>query len=285
MKGPNLLELTEQLLEIIANETQTVGESVAKDDLEKWVIRTKVIKNPRKRMFCFPYFAGGASVYNPWQNYFGDDIEVCRVQFPGREERAGEPAIDDVTVLVKEISGIIRPLIENVPFIFYGHSMGALIAFELEKYIEKEYGLVADHLIVGGWKAPQVENPFSILEKVTIDDIYDRKNTHLIVEHMRSLGIPDEVLSNDTLIQEMLPALQADIVMGKRYKNDGTTKVHSSITVIAGENDTVFKKDHLKPWKEKTEKTFHFETIRGGHLFVRDNRDLLLPMIHEMIRD
>ena len=285
MKGPNLLELTEQLLEIIAHETQSVGDSVAKNDFEKWIVRTKIITNPRKRIFCFPYFAGGASAYNTWQNYFGDEIEVCQVQLPGREERTGEAAIDDVIVLVKEIAGIIRPLIENVSFVFYGHSMGALIAFELENYIEKEYGLAAAHLIAGGWKAPQVENPFSVLEKVTIDEVYDKKNTHKIVEHMRFLGIPEVVLSNDTLIQEMLPALQADIVMGKRYRNSDTTKLQSSITVIAGENDTIFKEEHLKPWKEKTEKAFHFRTIKGGHLFVRDNRDLLLPMIREIIEN
>ena len=285
MKGPCIPELTEQLLEIIANETGAAGEPVDKSDLEKWVVRTKILENPRKRMFCFPYFAGGASVYNPWQNYFGDDIEVCPVQFPGREERTGEPVIDDVTVLVKEIAGIIRPLIENVPFVFYGHSMGALIAFELEKYIEKEYGLTAEHLIAGGWKAPQVGNPFSVLEKVTIDEIYDPKNTHLIVEHMRSLGIPGEVLSNNTLIQEMLPALQADIVMGKRYKNGGTTRVRSPITAIAGDIDSVFGKDQLRPWKDKTEKTFHLKTIEGGHLFVRDNRERLLPMIHGVIKE
>jgi NADPH:quinone reductase-like Zn-dependent oxidoreductase/surfactin synthase thioesterase subunit/SAM-dependent methyltransferase/acyl carrier protein len=284
MKGPSLNELCGQLLDSMSYQTNSALQSEEKTDFDRWVLRDVSPKQPSLRIFCFPYFAGGASVFSSWQGLLGEEVEVCRVQLPGREERAGEAVIDDINVLVKRIAEIIRPLLQDLPFAFYGHSMGALIAFELEKFVEKEYGLQARRLIAGAWKAPQVHNPFSVLEKVSVEDIYNKENANLIVGHMRSLGIPEEVLQNASLIEEMLPALQADIVMGKRYRDDGKA-IKCPIIAIGGETDTIFRMEQLKPWEEKTQSGFRLETVGGGHLFIRDNKEAFLPVLKEIVQN
>ncbi|MBK9193158.1 MAG: hypothetical protein IPM77_17580 [Crocinitomicaceae bacterium] len=137
MRGPSMEEMTIQILEQLtgAGSAESVQGEI-KSELDKWIVRSKKISNPRLRLFCLPYFAGGASIFSAWHDFLPDDIEVCAVQFPGREERGDEKPFDDVTKLVEKLAEVMEPLL-TTPCAFYSHSSGAGIALELSRHLRK----------------------------------------------------------------------------------------------------------------------------------------------------
>jgi len=285
MKGPTLEELSEQILDEMNDPLGAGGEKAEeKTELDRWVLRTKKVDKPRMRLFCLPYFAGGASVFNTWHEYLPEEIEVCAIQYPGREERMGEPPFDNYLDLVKAISDVIQPLL-NCPITFYCHSAGAGIGLELVRYLRRENGIQPVKFIVGGWRSPDLVSPFEFLDAIHDDEVYEDKNIPNIINHLRSLEIPESVLQNDELIQEMLPALRADILLGKRYKYYEDEPLNCPIIAFAGKGDTVFPLEQIKGWKKHTSDGFSFKTVNGNHLFCRDNKEELLKSISEELSE
>jgi surfactin synthase thioesterase subunit/acyl carrier protein len=281
MRGPTIEEMAQQILdELTGAEGELEMEGEEKSELDRWIPRKKKVEEPRMRLFCFPYFAGGASVFYDWHEQLPDDIEVCPVQFPGREERADEKAYDDVFELVRDMAKVIEPLL-TTPIAFYSHSSGAGIAFELARYLRREMGVEPVKFIVGGWRAPHLESSFQFLNAIDDDEVYKDKNIPNIKGHLRSLEIPDEVVDNDEVFNEMLPALRADILLGKKYDYYEDEPLNCPVTAIAGTEDSVFDEEKVQEWKEHTKDEFAFKRVTGGHLFCRDNKEELLDLLKE----
>ncbi len=279
MRGLSMEEMTSQILnELNGQSSADSGEMEVKSELDKWLIRTKKVDNPRLRLFCLPYFAGGASIFSSWHELLPDDIEVCAVQFPGREERGNEKAYDDVFELVKKLSEVMEPLL-TAPIAFYSHSSGAGVALELCRHLRREMNVRPIKFIIGGWLAPHIVSPFKFLDAIQDDEVYKEKNIPNIKNHLRSLEIPDEVLENKEVFNEMLPSLRADILLGKKYKYYEDEPLSCPLTVFAGVNDTVFTEDQLREWEKHTSAEFNFKKINGSHLFCRDNKEELLEML------
>ncbi len=279
MRGPTMEEMSTQIIDELMGQTGMGGDSnEVKSELDKWIIRTRKVENPRMRLFCLPYFAGGASIFNTWHESLPDDIEICAVQFPGREERGDEKAYDDVTELVKRMTEIVEPLLTS-PIAFYAHSSGAGIALEWARYLRKEKDVHPVKFMVGGWRSPDLVSPFKFLDKIADDEVYKEKNIPNIKGHLRSLEIPESVIDNKEVFNEMLPALRADILLGKRYKYYDDAPLNCPITAFAGTNDTVFSEDQIKAWKKHTSSQFNFRRVNGGHLFCRDNKEELLEFL------
>lgn len=285
MRGPTMEEMTSQILEELSGAVGTdTSQLEEKSELDKWIIRTRKIENPRLRLFCLPYFAGGASIFNSWHEFLPDDIEVCAIQFPGREERGNEKAYDDVTELVKKMAEVMEPLL-TAPIAFYAHSSGAGIALELARYLRKELDVTPTRFMVGGWRAPHLPSPFKFLDLIEESEVYKEKNIPNIKGHLRSLEIPESVIENDDVFNEMLPALRADILLGKRYKYYEDTPLDCPLTAFAGTNDNVFSEDQIQEWKKHTSNSFSFKRVNGSHLFCRDNKEELLEILSVELSD
>jgi len=285
MRGPSMEEMTEQILEELTGmggADDGAGES--KSELDKWIIRIKKVDNPRLRLFCLPYFAGGASIFSTWHEYLPEDIEVCAIQFPGREERADEKAYDDVTELVAKLTEIMEPLL-TAPCAFYAHSSGAGVALELARYLRKELAVNPMHFMVGGWRAPHLESPFKFLNAIDDDEVYKDKNIPNIKSHLLSLEIPESVVENEAIFNEMLPALRADILLGKKYTYYDDQPLSCSLTAFAGDKDTVFNEKQIMAWKKHTASEFKYRVVGGSHLFCRDNKEELLEMMTEELAE
>ena len=279
MRGPTIEEMSAHILAELTGQSNASGLVLEeRSELDKWIIRTKKIENPRLRLFCFPYFAGGASIFSSWPEFLPDDIEVCAVQFPGREERGDEKPFDDVFELVKKLSEVIEPLL-TANFAFYSHSSGAGIAFEFFRYLRKTKEVVPAKFIIGGWRAPHLESAFKFLNAIGDEEVYKEKNIPNIKNHLRSLEIAESIIENKEVFDEMLPVLRADIVLGKKYKYYDDEPMHCPLTAIAGDRDTVFADDEIKAWEKHTSSEFNFRKVNGGHLFCRDNKDELLELL------
>ncbi len=285
MRGPSMIEITAQVVDEIMGQGSSSGtDDEVKSELDKWIIRNKIVKKPKLRLFCLPYFAGGASVFSSWHELLPEDIEVCAVQFPGREERGNEKAYDDVFELVKKLAEVMEPLL-TAPIAFYSHSSGAGIALELTRYLRKEMDVHPVKFLTGGWRAPHMVSPFKFLDAINDDEVYMEKNIPNIKNHLRSLEIPDSVLENQEVFNEMLPSLRADILLGKKYTYYDDDPLNCPLTAFAGENDTVFQEDQIKGWEKHTASKFTFRKVQGSHLFCRDNKEELLKMLTEELQN
>ena len=150
----------------------------------------------------------------------------------------------------------------------------------LARYLRREKGIQPVHFMVGGWRSPHLVSPFKFLDAIEDDEVYHDKNIPNIVNHLRSLEIPESVLQNQDLIQEMLPALRADILLGKRYTYEEEEALSCPITAFAGKEDSVFSEEQIQQWKIHTTGDFKLLSVNGGHLFCRDNKEELLELIN-----
>src|SRR5690349_12346622 len=155
--------------------------------LDPWLICQNPNKRAQLRLFCFPYAGGGAYLFRSWKDSLPENVEIYSVQLPGRENRLSEPPFKRLPLLVEKISQVLEPFLE-IPFIFFGHSMGTLISFELARQLRKEKLQLPLHLFVSGRQAPQLMD-----RSEPIHQLPDRE----FIEKLRSYnGTPEAVLQN-----------------------------------------------------------------------------------------
>src|ERR1044072_860665 len=113
--------------------------------------------NPRAvlRLFCFPYGGGAARAYRPWTKALPPEIDVCAIQLPGRGNRLREPPLTKMSLAVDLAGREIVSLLDR-PYAFFGHSMGAILAFEVVRLLRRSGHQSPAHLFVSGHKAPQI---------------------------------------------------------------------------------------------------------------------------------
>ena len=161
-----------------------------------WITRA----NPqaRFRLFCFPYAGGGASIYHAWSRSLPAEIDLCPVQLPGRENRFNEPLFTSLPLLVDALEHALVPYFD-VPFAFFGHSLGALISFELARSLRRDLQRSPAQLFVSAHRAPQLPLGRSLL--------YTLPAAEFLRSVYRMGGTPSAVLMNKELISLMLPIL------------------------------------------------------------------------------
>lgn len=157
-----------------------------------WVAGSRSNAEARLRLFCFPYAGGGASIYRDWTAALPPVVEVYPVQLPGRQSRLHELPFTRMSLLVPELVEGLQPYLDR-PFAFWGHSMGALISFELARHLSHENRPGPLHLFVSGYRAPQLPR----LEP----PIHQLPEEAFIHELHRLNGTPDAVLQNRELMR------------------------------------------------------------------------------------
>ncbi len=124
-------------------------------DADRWTIRWPASRPPRLRLLCFPYAGGGASIYRPWREHLPPDVELCGVQLPGRESRLSEPPWYQLSTLIPQLHRGLAGLLD-LPYVTFGHSLGALVSFEFVRRLRKHGDPLPRHVFVSGRAAPQV---------------------------------------------------------------------------------------------------------------------------------
>ena len=222
-------------------------------------------------LVCLPYAGGGASIFRAWKRSPPPGIEICPLQLPGREGRLREAPHRCVETLVAEILPPLRPLIGR-PFALFGHSMGALIAFELARRLRAEGAPVPAHLFVSGHRAPQLPNPRSPLAHLPDAAFLAELRT-------RYDGVPAEVLRHPDLMALLLPCLRADLALVEDYQCDVAEPLACPISVYGGEDDPVANEAELAAWRAQTRGEFTLTRFAGTHFFIRSAREELLAAL------
>ncbi|MCG8564905.1 MAG: alpha/beta fold hydrolase [Desulfobacterales bacterium] len=228
---------------------------------------------PRMRLFCFPYAGGGASVYRQWQQYLPQDIQVCAVQPPGRENRISESPYQNVFELVSATAVAIRPYLER-PFAFFGHSTGALVAFELARKLRAAGLASPEILFVSGSRPPHIPEP---------NPIHHLPDPEFIEGLRRFSGTPEELLQNKELMEVYTPILRADLALEETYIHPQEFPLQIPMAALGGTSDQEAPKSILGGWKNHTTSHFSLKLFQGNHFYLRKKYPELLAHISLLI--
>ncbi len=240
--------------------------------MSAWVTRLRPKSRARMRLFCFPYAGGGASIFRTWSAALPEDIEVCPIQLPGREERLPEQPFTCLATLAPVLAKAVRPYLD-LPCVFFGHSMGALVSFELVRYLRRQDAFEPVRLFVSGYRAPQIPDPAPPIHRLP---------KAAFVERLRRFnGTPKEVLHNAELMQLMLPLLRADFAVCETYAYSNEKPLTCPISTFGGRQDKEVSQAHLTAWRDQTLSSFKLRMLPGNHFFLQSAREALLQAVSE----
>ena len=213
-------------------------------------------------------------MFRSWRPYLPSAIELYPVQLPGRENRFKEPPFTRLTPLIETLASILSSRLDK-PFAFFGHSMGALICFELTRYIRKHFSLSPVQLFIAGYPAPQTKASKPILSL----------RPEQILQKIESFqGTPEVVLQNAELMQVMMPALLADFELCETYQYSAQEPLDCAISAFGGWEDPAVSRESLALWANQAGRTFTLRMLPGNHFFVRSRQQLLLQFISHDLR-
>jgi amino acid adenylation domain-containing protein len=240
-----------------------------------WIAFRKPNAQARLRLFCFPYAGAGASIYRTWSDGLPADVEVCPVQLPGRGTRLTETPFTRLAPLVEALARAMGPLLDK-PFAFFGHSLGALVVFELARQLRRQSGVQPVRLFVSADFAPQVhhrERPIHALPE-----------NEFLAELRRLSGIPGKVLAETDLMQLMLPILRADFAVYETYAYSMEPPLNCPISTFGGLQDQRVSRGDLEAWRDQTSGSFSLRMFPGDHFFWNTTQPLLLQALSEELR-
>ena len=234
-----------------------------------WIAYSKFNPQAELRLFCFPYAGGSALAFRSWQEALPSNIEVCPIELPGRGYRLMESPFSEVVPLVQVCGQDLLPYLDK-PFAFFGHSLGALICFELARFLRREYGKVPVHLFVSGRQAPHIPE---------LSPIYSLPDPKFLQALSRLNGTPKEVLENAEMMKMLIPIIRADLAIDETYIYTSELSLESPITAFGGWQDPETCLEDIKAWQEHTSGSFSIKMFPGDHFFINTERSLLLSVM------
>ena len=234
-----------------------------------WFVRFSRGDATRVRLFCFSYAGSGASIFRGWGDALPAEVDVVAAQLPGRETRVAEEPVRRMPALLDALQDAIAEHLD-VPFAFFGHSMGALVAFELTRRLRAAGGPLPEHLFLGAFRAPQLPNP-----NIRIYHLPDEVLKTVLLKE----GTPQQVLENEELMRALLPTLRADFELCDTYEYRAEPPLELPVTVLGGHQDVRVGRSDLEPWSAQAGGPFRIAMVPGSHFFLHSAQDLVVSEI------
>src|SRR5581483_635278 len=237
-----------------------------------WIIRVNPGSKARLRLFCFPYAGGSASLFRSWERFRHAQVEVCAMQLPGRESRRQEVPFTQMRPLIKTLARQMSPYMD-MPFTFFGHSLGALLCFELARQLRREEKPGPLYLWASACKAPQLPKTARALSQLSDE---------ALVEELRLFhGTSEMVLQNEELIRIYLPLLRADFQLHETYLYSPQAPLSCSISAFGGIHDPDVSCGDLVAWQNQTTGSFTLQMFQGDHFFLKSAETILLQALRQ----
>ncbi len=246
-------------------------------DTGRWLPARRGRPGIALRLFCLPYAGGDVAMFAPWAEDLPSEIELCPVRLPGRGPRVLEPAYAAVGPLVAALADGLRPALD-VPFALFGHSMGALVCFELARELRRRGGPLPCHLLVSGRPAPQLPPRYDPLSRLADRELVDQL-------HRRYGYVPprDDDLF-DELLRLMIPTLRCDVMVSDTYAYPDEPPLDCPITAFGGLDDATVTRDELAAWRAQTRGPFEIRMLPGGHFYLESEWRFLVRFIAACLR-
>jgi surfactin synthase thioesterase subunit len=220
-------------------------------------------------MVCLPHAGGSAPFFLPVAAALSPGVDVVAIQYPGRQDRRGERPIADLAVLADQVHGVLERQPE-LPLTIFGHSMGAVLGFEVARRLEAGgHGPV--RLFASGRRAPSTHRD---------ENVHLRDDAGILAEIRRLNGTSSSVLGDDEMMRAALPALRADYGAIEEYHCEPDVTVQCPISVLAGDDDPKTNLDEATAWSAHTSGSFDIQVFKGGHFFLTDHADEILAILN-----
>ena len=222
----------------------------------RWIQRPCVRAHARVRLFCVPHAGGTADLFSGWARVADPAIELALIQLPGRAGRLREPRITSMQGMVDRLGEALAPFLD-LPFAFFGHSMGALIAFELARRLE---GHMPERLFLSACPAPQ---------RARRGPRVGAMNDEQLIAFLSALGgTPPAVLKNSELLKLVVPFVRSDFELVEAYEFRPGPRLKTPFSICFGSTDPETEPNDIACWGNLTEAGYEARVFAGNHFFL-----------------
>lgn len=237
-------------------------------DADLWCRRYRPARNATARLVCLPHAGGSAPFFLPVASALSPGVDVVSIQYPGRQDRRGERPLTSMAVLADRIADVLGAEPE-LPVTFFGHSLGASVAFEVIRRFEAA-GRRPVRLFASGRRAPST---------ATDDAVHLRDDAGILAEVRRLNGTASALLSDDEMMRAALPALRADYEVAETYRCAPADTVRCPVTVLTGDSDPKTTLEQAGAWQQHTAGSFDLRVFAGGHFFLTAHTDAITDIL------
>jgi medium-chain acyl-[acyl-carrier-protein] hydrolase len=230
----------------------------------------------RVRLWCFPFAGGAASIYHPWRKLAPDWLAIQPVMLPGRERRIAEPCIRNLDQLIESAAPVLAEAMSR-DVVFFGYSMGAMIAFEMARAMRRLGAALPRQLIIAAMRAPQLSDPLPPTHLLS--------DEQLKCETRHRYGETNDALDHPDLCALLLPILRADLCLCETYQYRPEPPLDCPISVAGANDDWVVPPQSLTGWAQQTASPRAIKLFDGGHFFLQDRPARLLDWVQQEISD
>ncbi|GAA2617894.1 thioesterase II family protein [Streptomyces axinellae] len=239
---------------------------------ERWIRRYSPELPGAAQLVFFPHAGGSASYYRPFCLALADRFEVSALQYPGRQDRFAEPCVTDLDSLADHVFARLRTMTGR-PLAFFGHSMGALLAYETARRFEEELGISPVRLFASGRSAPSRPG------ETAVDLTGDR-----LLTEIRALGGTDpQLLDDEAMLELLLQPLRADYQALQTYRFSPGPPLRCPVTALSGASDPRTREDGVAAWREHTQGEFDMRVFPGGHFFLSEHVEDVTALVTERL--
>lgn len=237
-----------------------------------WVRRFHPSPRPIARLVCFPHAGGSASFFFPVSEAMSSSIEVLALQYPGRQDRRAEEPLTSVQDFARNAFDALQPW-ADVPLVFFGHSMGAVIAYEVARLFD-DADTVLLGLFVSGRRGPATYRD---------ERVHLMPDEGVVSEIVNLNGTDSGLLADKEILSMILPAIRSDYRAIETYRYNASRRLRCPITAMVGDNDPKATLDEVRTWQEHTSGDFELQVFSGGHFYLTGHQAAIINAISDHV--
>ncbi|MEY9840335.1 thioesterase II family protein [Streptacidiphilus sp. EB103A] len=235
-----------------------------------WIRRFHSAADQAPTLVCFPHAGGSASYFRPWSEALAPRVQALAVQYPGRQDRLHHPRLTSVADFADEAFIALEPLMDR-PLALFGHSMGAMIAFELGLRMRSRLGMEPSALFVSARRAPSAGKPDGAVHLLPDDQLV----THL--HHLS--GTDSRILDDESVLRMILPPMRSDYQAIETYLYRPGPPLGCPVVVLVGDDDGTITPSEARSWEAHTTGPFALHVFSGGHFYLAEHQQALADLV------
>jgi medium-chain acyl-[acyl-carrier-protein] hydrolase len=240
-----------------------------------WFVVGSPRPDPVARLFCFPYAGGSAQIFQDWHHYLPYEVEVVGVQYPGRGARVAERAITSCDQMIETLLVEFEPWLD-VPYMFFGHSNGALVSFELARALQDSGSYLHIHQFISAKRAIHLDPRRK--------QLHDLPRDAFLREVERLGGTPAELLADPEFMEILLPILRADFSLSETYVRRDASPLKVDATILYGSRDVDIPEYDALRWAELVRGNIDHRSFDGGHFFINTHKRQVLEFMRAKMK-
>lgn len=222
---------------------------------------------------CLPHAGGSASFFFPVSRALAPAVEVLAVQYPGRQDRRDEPNIPSLHELADRIFAVLGQL-DDRPLALFGHSMGAVLAYEVALRM-RDAGLASPvRLFASGRRAPSRHRE---------ERVHEQSDAQIVAELRALSGTDAAMLADPEMLELIMPAIRSDYRAVETYRYRPGPMLDCPVTVLTGDSDPRVSIDEATAWQEHTTGQTELHVLPGGHFFLVDQSERVIGLLTEKL--